>query len=43
MQMDWNINSNGKGKYALVLLRKIPGNPRTTGRAANYPGQKMPD
>lgn len=29
MDLDRNINSDGKGKYALVNLRKIEGNPQT--------------
>lgn len=29
MKLDRNINDTGKGKYALVLLRSIPGDPRT--------------
>jgi hypothetical protein len=29
MNLDRNINSDGKGKYALVNLRKIEGNPQT--------------
>jgi hypothetical protein len=29
MKLDRNINPTGKGKYALVNLRKIDGDPRT--------------
>ncbi len=29
MQLDRDINPDGKGKYALLNLRKIPGDPRT--------------
>lgn len=29
MKLDRNINPSGKGKYALINLRKIPGAPRT--------------
>lgn len=29
MKLDRNINPSGKGKYALVNLRKIPSDPRT--------------
>jgi hypothetical protein len=29
MQLDRNINKTGKGKYALINLRKIPTDPRT--------------
>lgn len=29
MQLDRNLNPSGKGKYALIGLRKIPGDPRT--------------
>lgn len=29
MQLDRNLNPSGKGKYALISLRKIPGDPRT--------------
>ena len=29
MNLDRNINSDGKGKYALINLRKLEGNPRT--------------
>ena len=29
MNLDRNIHPNGKGKYALINLRKIPGDPRT--------------
>jgi hypothetical protein len=29
MKLDRNINPTGKGKYALINLRKIPGDPRT--------------
>jgi hypothetical protein len=29
MDLDRNINSDGKGKYALINLRKIEGNPQT--------------
>jgi hypothetical protein len=29
MQLDRNLNNDGKGKYALINLRKIPGNPNT--------------
>lgn len=29
MKLDRNINPSGKGKYALINLRKIPGDPRT--------------
>lgn len=29
MQLDRNQNPNGKGKYALVNLRKLEGDPRT--------------
>jgi len=29
MKLDRNLNPGGKGKYALVNLRKIPGDPRT--------------
>ena len=29
MKMDRNLNPSGKGKYALINLRKIDGDPRT--------------
>lgn len=29
MKLDRNINQSGKGKYALINLRKIPSDPRT--------------
>lgn len=29
MRLDRNINDDGKGKYALILMREIPGNPTT--------------
>lgn len=29
MKLDRNINPTGKGKYALINLRRIPGDPRT--------------
>lgn len=29
MQLDRDINPSGKGKYALIKLRDIPGDPRT--------------
>lgn len=29
MRLDRNTNGNGKGKYALIKLREIPGNPST--------------
>lgn len=29
MKLDRNINESGKGKYALINLRKIPSDPRT--------------
>lgn len=29
MKLDRNLNPDGKGKYALINLRKIPGDPRT--------------
>ncbi len=29
MKLDRNINPSGKGKYAVINLRKIPGDPRT--------------
>lgn len=29
MKLDRNLNENGKGKYALINLRKIAGNPQT--------------
>lgn len=29
MKLDRNLNPTGKGKYALINLRKIPGDPRT--------------
>lgn len=29
MKLDRSINPTGKGKYALINLRKIPGDPRT--------------
>lgn len=29
MRMDRNINKSGKGKYAIVNMRKIKGDPRT--------------
>lgn len=29
MLMDRNTNTGGKGKYALILLRSLPGDPRT--------------
>lgn len=29
MKLDRNINPSGKGKYALINLRKIPGDPQT--------------
>lgn len=29
MQLDRNINPTGKGKYALINMRKIEGDPRT--------------
>lgn len=29
MKLDRNINSSGKGKYAVINLRKIPTDPRT--------------
>ncbi len=29
MQLDRNLNPDGKGKYALINLRKIPGFPKT--------------
>lgn len=29
MKLDRNKNPSGKGKYALINLRKIPGDPRT--------------
>ena len=29
MNLDRNINESGKGKYALINLRKIPSDPRT--------------
>ena len=29
MKLDRNINKSGKGKYALINLRKIPSDPRT--------------
>ena len=29
MQLDRNKNKDGKGKYAVINLRKIPGNPQT--------------
>lgn len=29
MQLDRNLNPAGKGKYALINLRKLPGDPRT--------------
>lgn len=30
MKLDRNINPDGKGKYALINLRKIPTNPQTS-------------
>ena len=42
MQLDRNTNPSGKGKYALVNLRKIEGDPRTPEAMAEalkaYPG-----
>lgn len=29
MDLDRNVNQNGKGKYALIKLREIPGKPQT--------------
>jgi len=29
MRLDRNLNKDGKGKYALIKLRAIPGNPST--------------
>lgn len=29
MELDRDINKSGKGKYALIKLRAIPGDPRT--------------
>lgn len=29
MDLDRNINTDGKGKYALINLRKLEGNPQT--------------
>ncbi len=29
MKLDRNEGATGKGKYALIKLREIPGNPRT--------------
>ncbi len=29
MKLDRNLNPSGKGKYAVINLRKIPGDPRT--------------
>lgn len=29
MELDRNINQDGKGKYALIKMREIPGNPTT--------------
>lgn len=29
MNLDRNLNADGKGKYALINLRKIEGNPQT--------------
>lgn len=29
MHLDRNLSKDGKGKYALINLRKIPGNPNT--------------
>jgi len=29
MQLDRNLNPTGKGKYAVINLRKLPGDPRT--------------
>lgn len=29
MKRDRNINKSGKGKYAVINMRKIPGDPRT--------------
>lgn len=29
MQLDRNLNPTGKGKYALINLRKVDGDPRT--------------
>jgi hypothetical protein len=29
MDLDRNLNSDGKGKYAIINLRKIPTNPQT--------------
>ena len=29
MKLDRDLDVHGKGKYALINLRKIPGNPRT--------------
>ena len=34
MKLDRNINPSGKGKYALINLRKIPGDPRTAAELA---------
>ena len=34
MKLDRNINRTGKGKYALINLRKIPGDPDTPQRLA---------
>lgn len=34
MKLDRDINPTGKGKYALINLRKLPGDPRDAGELA---------
>jgi hypothetical protein len=34
MDLDRNLNSDGKGKYALINLRKLDGNPQTAEEVA---------
>lgn len=34
MELDRNINADGKGKYALINLRKLDGNPQTAEEVA---------
>lgn len=35
MKLDRNINKSGKGKYAVINLRKIPSDPRNAEELAN--------